>query len=183
MALFTTYGTSFAPAGICPDAEARARKDDNARTVSARLRDLPSIVQAWRDMVPTVDALSVMGAVYRDFANANFAAVVVNPADLAERLSLPVEEARRHLATLIRAGAVEERRQLRGPTLYRVNLTPPGLLNRRDPVAEIAAAVDKVNDELSRLKADLHRPSPRGDHLSHDVTADLHARIGIRRRD
>ncbi|MEI8145126.1 MAG: hypothetical protein WCH83_06665 [Alphaproteobacteria bacterium] len=181
---FTSFGTYLPHPGICPDAESRARKDDEARTVSARLRDLPSIVQAWRDVVPTVDALAVMGVVYRDFANANFAGVVVNPADLAERLNMPVDEARRHLATLIRAGAVEERHQLPGPTLYRVNLTPPALLRRRDPVAEVSAAVARINGDLERMKADLFgSPISRGDHTSPDAVADLHARIGIRRRD
>ena len=34
MALFTTYGTSFAHAGICPNSESRTRKDNEARTVA-----------------------------------------------------------------------------------------------------------------------------------------------------
>lgn len=180
---FTSFGTYLPHPGICPDAEARARKADDARTVSARLRDLPPIVQAWRDVVPSVDALPVMGVVHRDFVNANHAAVMINPADLAERLNMQVDEVRRHLAALIRAGALEERRQLPGPTLYRVNLAPPALLNRRDPLAEVSAAVARINGDLERMKADLFRPSPRGDHTSPDAVADLHARIGIRRRD
>lgn len=180
MSLFTTYATSFAPAGLCPDAEARRAKDDEARSVSALLRDLPPVVRAWRDVV-TVDALAVMGAVYRDFASANLAAVMVNAGDLADRLHLSVADTRRHLAALIRAGAVEEQPQLRGPTLYRVNLSPPAPPRHGDPLAKVSAAVDRVNGDLARIKADLFRPSPRGDHTSPTAMADLHARIGIRR--
>lgn len=180
---FTSFGTYLPHPGICPDAESRARKDDEGRTVSARLRDMPSIVQAWRDVVPTVDALAVMGAVYRDFTTANFAAVVVNVGDLAERLDMSRDAVRRHVSELIKAGAMEEQRQLRGPTLYRVSLTPPALLNRRDPVVEVSAAIARINGDLERMKTDLFRPSPRGDHTSADAVADLHARIGIRRRD
>ena len=184
MALFSSFGVSFGPAAraICPAEEARRAKDDEARSLNGRVAKLPEKVRAWRGKVPA-DALNVLALVHREYERAGYVAVPLNAGDLAEALGTTADDARRNLATLIKAGAVIEEKRLRAPSIYKPEMTPPALIYRRDPVAEISAAVERVNEDLSRLKADLHRPSPRGTHTSPDAVADLHARIGIRRRD
>lgn len=183
MALFTSFGTSFGPAGICPAEEARRVKDDEGRTASARVAKLPARVQAWRGKVG-VDALEMLALIHREYERAGYSPVPLNTRDMAEALGgVSTDDVRRRLASLIEAGAVEETKRLRAPSLYKPEMAPPALLDRPDPVRAISAAVDRINGDLARMKADLFRPSPRGDHTSHHATADLHARIGLRRRD
>jgi len=184
MAYFSSFGTSFGPAarGICPAEEALRLKDDVARSLNGRVAKLPEKVRAWRGKVEA-DALDMLALVHREYERVGYVAVPLNAGNLAEALGTTADDARRNLATPIKAGAVIEEKKLRAPPIYKPEMTPPALSFRRDPVAKIGAAVERVNDDLARLEADLHRPSPRGDHTGREAAADLHDSIDLCRRD